>query len=564
MNPTRRLFALALVLIMALSGCSSNQATIIIVQPSPMPDGYAEAGLYSPGDESYYQASDASAGVTQPEVENQVITPAQPDNYADVNYGIVVGSDVIINPLNCAYRDVFAVNELVFESLVELDESLKPQPLLAERWSADGREWTFTLRSNIQFHNGQALTALDVVASYEKILENQSPRWYGLVSRLIEGMTAEDDQTLVVRSANRGYMLLYAMTFPIVQRNTLDDSLPMGTGPYWYTAYSAGASLRLEANPMWWRRASGYVQSINVLFYRNSQAALTGLDLGEIDTIATEYPTAALNRGLTDRTSIDFSTQSYECIVPNLESTKLSDINVRRAIMYAIDRTTLVDTVYAGMAQESEVPVIPGSWLYDPQSAQFNYNPERALQLLYNAGWYDRDQNGVLEKEINGVTLTMTLNLITYDKGNTATRSEAISLIAKQLSRVGISVTVETRTASEVKNAVERGNFDLALCSFELSEIPELSFLLASTGSSNYSSYDNVTMNGYLAAAYNAATADELESALSQVQLKVVEDLPILGLFFRSGVLVSTSGVSGLTGTRQYDVLRGMATATIG
>jgi peptide/nickel transport system substrate-binding protein len=72
--------------------------------------------------------------------------------------------------------------------------------------------------------------------------------------------------------------------------------------------------------------------------------------------------------------------------------------------MYAIDRTTLAATVYAGLVQESEVPVVPGSWIYNAQATRFNYSPERALKLLNEAGWTDVDGDNLLEKEIEAAT----------------------------------------------------------------------------------------------------------------------------------------------------------------
>ena len=82
--------------------------------------------------------------------------------------------------------------------------------------------------------------------------------------------------------------------------------------------------------------------------------ALTALAMGEADVLATRDSAGALSRQLSDRTTLDYATVTWECMVPNLHNSILSDLTVRKAMMYAIDRTTLADTVYLGMAQESE------------------------------------------------------------------------------------------------------------------------------------------------------------------------------------------------------------------
>lgn len=572
-----RLFKGALCLILTaclLAGCGKSATVITIVEPTDPnvynESAYAAPGYYAPENQDVYtgQIAPAPASIenwTQEQAQAQISAP-QEDATAgsmtrgDVTCGVVVGEYAAVNPLSCVYRDLYSVNALVFESLVELDENMRPVPLLADTWTVEGNVWTFTLRSGIQFHNGAALTAQDVVASYEEAMNNPSTYWYPLVSQ-IDAMEALDELTVRVRSKGAGYMFLYAMTFPVLEAGTVRDELPMGTGPFWYMNYN-GSALRLESNPLWWKRASGYVESIVAICYRTTKAALVGLELGEIDALATDYPTASLNRSLSDRMTIDYSTQTYECIVPNLRNNILSDLSVRQALMYAIDRQTLGDKIYAGMVQESEVPVVPGSWIYDPQATRFNFSPERALQLLYNAGWADQDQNGVLEKEINGKMRTLSLELLTYDRGITSTRSEAAETIARQLRLVGFDVTVVSSTAGDVQKAMDNGKYDLALCAFELDVMPNLTFLLHSDGKGNFARYQSPEMNGYLHDAYIAADADALVSAMSNLQIQVVEDLPVLGLFFRAGVLISMESVGGLTGTRQYDVLRGMATIT--
>ena len=570
-----------------LSGCAPKSSTtfqIFDLPPEPseqmMDENYTGADYFAPGSESTY---------VDTQVYNDVIIPApgtvaggfgEPDGFdmsesyneqaynvndmihGDLTYGVVVTSDALINPLQCTNRDLYAVNQLVFESLIDLDEEMRPVPLLADTWEHSGNVWTFTLREGVRFHDGRNLTAGDVDSSYREILRNPGTIWYELAQQ-IEDMAVVDDRTLRVRSAGAGTMVLYAMTFPVVQQQSIQSTMPQGTGPYWYIRYIEGTSLRLERNPIWWKVPSDQFQSIVVILYKSIRSALFGLEAGEIDAIATDYPVAAINRTLSDRLTVDYSIQTYECIVPNLRHGILSDLAVRQALMYAIDRVTLGNTVYTGMVQECEVPVIPGSWLYDAQATKYNYSPERALQVLHNAGWEDSDYDGILEKEIDGQVRNLSLKLITADRGTTATRSEAAELIAQQLRVIGVDVTVEVGTASALKSALDNGKFELALCGFEMSTMPNLAFLFASQArnSSNYSRYVNNQMDAYLREAYNAndEAMEELLSAMSSVQMQVVEDLPILGLFFRSGVLISKKPLGGLTGTRQYDVLRGIA-----
>ncbi len=388
--------AAALTAVALLAGCSGNERTITLIDQAAAPqfdqfsvDNYEAPGEYAPGDVidagevMPAPASDAqkqSAARAADERADQYAAPKYLD--ADLVLGVVAGADAQINPLHCKYRDIMSVNALVYESLVELDENRQPSPLLADRWAADGNTWTFTLRGDISFHNGNRLTAYDVVASYEEILKHPANYWQPLLTQAVESLTAGNEATVVVKSKGSiGHMLLYAMTFPVVSGDSVANAMPFGTGPYWYISYDTGHAARIEQNPLWWKRANTGIHSVVALFCATDLIAINLLELGEIRALASEYPTISLSRQLGDRQAFDYSTNTYECIVPNLRGQILSDLAVRQALMYAIDRTTLANTVYAGLVQESEVPVIPGSWIYNAQATRFNYSPERALKF---------------------------------------------------------------------------------------------------------------------------------------------------------------------------------------
>jgi ABC-type transport system substrate-binding protein len=572
-----RLMAILLAIAL-LTGCSGGNRTITILDDATLPpdysqasvDNYSGAGEYAPEDAIFTPGEVMPAPATDEE-KKSAAKSAEPgprtasDLYgsADLTLGLVVSADAEVNPLRCKYRDIMTINALVYESLVELDENRQPSPLLADRWAVSGNTWTFTLRGNVQFHNGDRLTAQDVVDSYNEIMRNPATHWYPLLSQAVSSMSVGDESTVVVKAKNSiGYMMLYAMTFPVVSSGSISNPYPFGTGPYWYIGYSTGYALRIEQNPLWWKRPNTQIHSIVGMFCATNRIAMNLLETGEIDALASEYPTISLSRQLSDRQAVDYSTNTYECIVPNLRNGILNSLAVRQALMYAIDRTTLANTVYAGMVQESEVPVIPGSWIYNAQATRYNYSPERALKLLMDDGWMDVDGDNLLEKEVDGSLVDLKLSLITYDRGTTNTRSEAVDLLASQLRLVGFEVETGVLSNVEVYRRLNDGNFQLALVAFELSDIPNLNFLLGRSGTSNYQRYTTSEMESLLRAAWSAAIEEDLKSAMYSLQLRLVEDLPILGLFFRTGLTVSKVPLGRLDAPRRGDALRGLPTSS--
>ena len=117
--------------------------------------------------------------------------------------------------------------------------------------------------------------------------------------------------------------------------------------------------------------------------FADSGDALEALQTNQINMLCTQSSNAAVHRKLSDHTSMDYMTTTYEMLVPNLnDDSVMSDVRMRQAVMYAIDRANVAANAYRGMGIQCEVPVNPSSWLYESQSAIYYYSPERALQLI--------------------------------------------------------------------------------------------------------------------------------------------------------------------------------------
>lgn len=533
---------------MAPAPPDNSDAMIVAANPMDETDSLNDAGSAGNAEDGYDVTQDAFDSDTASFQERSI---------GELNVGLVLGEQAALNPLKCTYRDLISMNELVFESLIALDDSMQPVGELSDSWTMDGNTIVFHLRNGVQFHNGEPLNALDVVESWQYIVnQGDASPWYDRV-KAIDSMVATDVSTLSVKFTNAGFVSLYAMTFPIVQRYTLSYALPMGTGPYWYRSYVVGSYLRLESNPLWWKKEAR-LHSIVGWRYAETADALQALLTGEIDTLATRSVHASLYRKLSDFTTMDYSTNIYEFLVPNLTGGAMKDVKMREALMYAIDRTAIASTVYGNMVQESEVPVVPGSYLYETQAARYNYSPERALQLLHELGLKDTNADGMLDEEVDGLLENFTLHLVTYNEPGSESRTEAARLIADQLKKVGVTVEIETVAQDKMARIFKNGSFDLALIAINLPFTPDLTALLRHDGKLNYSGYASREMNNLLLGARSASTVTDLTSIYSRIQMLVVEQLPILGMYFHTGSVISTTNVRALHGIYDMNTWNGM------
>ncbi len=478
--------------------------------------------------------------------------------------GMVYEPGAVINPLYCNQRDLMSINELVFEGVMTLDSSLKPVCELALNVT-DMRDdpnnpmpgcYNFNLHTNIRFHDGSYLSAQDVYETWQHIMAlGDSCPYYSRCS-YISKMEVVDLYTVRVTGKYDSYLTLYAMTFPVLQRNSLTQDMPVGTGPYWFM-YKDTEWLQIDANPYWWKKAAT-VDTVTVFRYNETGDALEALSTGEVDAVPTRSQGAALGRLLSDRMSIDYTTLTYEMLIPNLTDIRFADVRTRQAIMYAMEISTIGQNIYMDMVTKSEVPVITGSWIYEPQSTTYFDSKERAQQLFNDAGWGDYNEDGILDMVVDGILEELSFTITTCVDDAAGTRTRAAELIADQLSMFGIEVKVSTVSKATLQKRLKNKDYEMALCGINLSVLPDLTFLLNSAGRMNYSGYSSSVMNSLLVRLYSTYDENEFKNIYGDIQKLVVEDLPFMGLFFRKGTLMTTADVvSGFDGVIEGDVLKG-------
>ena len=476
---------------------------------------------------------------------------------ADVVIGYIAPPGASLNPTSCIETSLVSLNQLIYESVVDLDASLKPTPMLADSWEHEGKTWTFKLRPGVMFHNGAEMTALDVVRSWETFMSSYVNNPYFTRMQAISSMEATDIYTLQVVGQTAGMATLYAMNFPVMQYNTLADQVPRGSGPYWFIGRDEQDNIRLEANPLWWKKQPG-LHSIVFKRYDDAGDAIEAVHTNQVDMLSTTSPKAAFSRKLADLTSMDYTTLTYEMLIPNLsDASIMSDIRMRQAVMYAIDRSVIASNAYLDMAVQCEVPIQPSCWLYESQSAIYYYSPERALQLLNEMGWYDLTGNGKLNKVEGRLLREPLVNIITYNESTNSIRENAAKLIASYLESVGVNAKVTVMSQNRLTENIRARSYDLALVGVNLSEVPNMSAIFGRGAKLNLNGFGNDNMEMYLQQATAAGDEAVLKSAFSDMQIYVVERLPIMGLLFRTGTVLANRSLGGMTALRCYDAFNG-------
>lgn len=489
-----------------------------------------------------------------------------------ITIGIQSTKTLSVRPFEPLERDMLSVYNVVYESLVFIDDNYLPQGCIAESWEAstDGKYWTFHLRNDVRFSDGTPLTAGDVVASANYILEKARDEnitdhgFYSNLNYFVKNISAKDDYTVLVtanasKSVTRTcYGMLYQMTFPIVPASQVASDNPVGSGPYVVSQFSAGDFMTLETNPNWWK-LQPYVRQIMISFHEAPKDVIDSYEFNRVDAIFTRSTAGAQYKTGTLSVSMGYRTSQLECLLTNNQASELTP-EVRQAIRYVIDRQKIINNVYSGMAVLTNFPFYPGTWMYnDGLDSRFTINLDEARRLLEQAGWEDSDENGVLDRQTSdGKIRELSLRFYVYEEPDNDVRLEAANIIAEQLAQVGIECRIEPMTYANVKEKLSAGSFDLALVSFSMDVCPDPGFLLMRGNTGNYVRYKSDRMTALCNDLRREPTQEGYRQKLMEIQSLFAEDCPFICLYYRTGFVITRYMYTTCRDVREYELLRGI------
>ena len=362
------------------------------------------------------------------------------------------GLDPTTNPGATIKR---VVHYNLLESLLKVDRNGKVVPALAKGYkvSKGGREYTFTLQKGVLFHDGTPCTAADVKFSFERILDPKTAAPYRMFYEVIESVQVLDPLTVkfTLKKIDSNFIFNLARgDAVIVPRQAIDQlkSLPIGTGPFKLAGWKRGESVTLVRNPYYYIKGIPYLDKVIFKFIPDASAQMAALRAGDVDVIA--YDLSPENVVLLEqdpRFKVLKGNTTTEVILAMNHSRKPFNVRrVREAITLAIDRQAVIQGAVAGNGTPIGSPMDPTNPYYVDLTGLHPYNPEKAKQLLMEAG-YPSGFEAVLKLP---------------EPYAYARRSGEI--IADQLSQVGIKLTIEViQWGQWIDRVFKNADYDLTV-----------------------------------------------------------------------------------------------------
>ena len=476
-----------------------------------------------------------------------------------------------LNPILTSNIYVSEMLKNIYDGMVSLDNHLNPVPELAEKWvvSEDLMTWTFILRKNVMWQDNIPFSAEDVEFTMDEIMKYGGQSSYRSKLDNIAAYAAVDKNTFRISLKSPNSFSAEMMTFPIMAKhyylgedfaNTEKNNKPMGTGPYKFVSYEPGKSVNLMLNDKWWssKGTEGnsvqrpYIAELRYNLYQNGNNAINAFQTSDIDVSGMSNDDSSKYFGRQDLSIRKYPSREYNFIAFNLSKPALSVKAVRQSIGYAIDKDKLIRDILSGQATLSELPALPNTWVNDSTKKKYDFNLEKAQQLLSEDGW-KQTQYG-LYKYVNGNYAQLNFDLLVNSENSD--RLSTAQYIADELSPLGIHVNVKSVDFNTFQSLLASKSYDMALVGCRVPVIPDFSFLYASwntRGGNNYcyniAGYNNAAMDNLLGKAMNTRGTVEDGNKLKQIYGEIgnlaLDELPYLGLYFNNDSMIYNKKVRG-------------------
>ncbi|MDQ6973347.1 MAG: ABC transporter substrate-binding protein [Mariprofundaceae bacterium] len=423
------------------------------------------------------------------------------------------------------------IQQLMHRGLIKLDEHWIPQPDVARSWEHPSPlVWVFHLRHGIKFHDGSPLTAHDVQATLESLLDKKiaSPLRTGFAA--IESVQTIHDDTLQIHLKKPDASLLTRLSLGILPATYVKKK----TNPHRTMGCGAFKLLSWDGNDLILQRVT-QIPTSNIQrlhFLRVKEAITRSLKLvrGEIDLMQNDLPPELLPY-LERQKQLHIETQAsttFSYIGMNIQDDRLKDTRVRKALALAINRPRLKKALLSDLPVLAETVLTPQHWASAPLDST-SFNPKKAEHLLDEAG-FPRHAQGVRFH-------------LTYRTSTNATRLRLASAIADMWRQIGVDVSVESMEWGGFYARIKRGDFQVFSLSWVSIADPDIyRWILHSTmwppKGANRGRYANQNVDTWLDEAQHSQDRVQRQALYAKIQYKMQQDVVYIPLWYEPVIAV--------------------------
>lgn len=480
--------------------------------------------------------------------------------YGDTLVEGSIGEPSILIPMLAGDSASHNVSGMIFNGLVKYDTDLSVIGDLAESWdiSRDGLVITFHLRKGVKWSDGVEFTAGDVLFGYKTIIDEKTPTAYSEDFKQVKKAEVPDRYTFRVTydkpfaPALTSWGNLVVLPRHLLEGKDITKSEltrnPVGLGPYKLGKWTQGQELVLDSYREYFE-GRPYIDHVIYRIIPDPATMFMELKAGGVDMMAltpVQY---------TKQTDSDFFRKnfqkfrypvfSYTHMAFNLKHPYFKDKRVRQAIAYGIDKAEIVDVVLFGLGNPATGPYVPNTWPYNPNVKKYYYDPQKAVELLREAGWQDSDGDGILDKDGRPFIFTIFTNMGNSLRMNTAT------IIQWRLAKIGIKVEIKALEWSTFVNQfIDKRRFEAVILGWSIGLDPDQYDIWHSSKTKekefNFVGYNNPEVDALLERGRRTFDLEERKKAYFRIQEILAEEVPYIFLYVPDGTPIVSARFKGI------------------
>mgnify|MGYP001773240856 FL=1 len=437
----------------------------------------------------------------------------EPVKGGEITVGIAQDLDDSLDPHQTVAAGTREVLFNIFEGLVKPNSDGEMIPAVAEKYtlSEDGTTYTFTLREGVKFHNGQTVTAEDVVYSINRCAAVPEGQEKPLVAAFsaVKSVEALDEKTVAVTIAQRDLEFISYMTAAIIPAGYENqDTAPVGTGPFKFVSRTPQQDFVMERFEDYWG-APAWLDKVTYKICENADALVMNLNGGSIDLCAhlTSAQASQLNQNFQ---VLEGTMNLVQAIYLNNQAKPFDNQLVRQALCYAIDRQGIMDMVADGHGTAVGSSIYPAFTKYFlPELVdKYPHSVEKAKELLAQAGYP------------NGFDMTISV------PNNYQPHMDTAEVVAEQLREAGINVTIQPVEWSTWLDTIYNGRqFQATLVGVDAANMTARAMLerFTSDYGKNFINYNNPAYDALFQQAINAQDEAEQTDLYKQMETMLAD-----------------------------------------
>jgi peptide/nickel transport system substrate-binding protein len=436
-------------------------------------------------------------------------------NGGSLSYG-EYGRPATLDPITSNEMISLRLTELIFNGLVGINEKQEIVPELAERWerSSDGRTYTFYLRKDVMWHPREGeepkpFTAEDVIFTYKIMMHPKTITPLKVRYEFIDTVEKLNDYTVKFTLKRPILNALAKFSFKVIPKHgpsnttylTRDDAFvqnPIGTGPYMLKNITAEREIILAANDNYFK-GRPHIDKIVAKPFADQNIMTQALMFNAIDMIVLVNPRDIPEIQGDKRFILQpYNALSYSFFGYNVRNPVLADKRVRKAFTYAVNRQEMLDSFFNSQGTIISGPFAPGSWAYNLDVQPLPFDPQKATELLQEAG-FTKGADGFMQKD--GKKLELSLK-VPIEKESEAVKRVVLAF-KNYLKNIGVDIKVEFKEWQAWKEDVFlEHDFDVVFASWVFDDSADISSLFHSgeigPWKNNFGGYSNPEVDGLI------------------------------------------------------------------